>query len=186
MRRIAAFTLALSFAMGLNPQRPIQASPLDAPVVAGNWKMVVFAGAEIEVAVFDAKVADGKINGTVSGTLPGFPPITAVEGSVEGDRIAIKLLGEGEPSTFRGSLEPGGKQAKGIVRIQGTNYPGRIERTEAKAPATPQQPPLMQKLMQTRTIQDPKARVAKIRSLLDEAPESPANAAASDWPRIMA
>jgi hypothetical protein len=180
MRRISAFVLTLSLAsVGLMPSKPIQASPADSPDINGSWKLVIIPQSDIEFAIFDVKVADGKINGKVAAAYPALGQVKAVEGTVAGDKVTIELLAQGDPTSFRGILDKEGKTAKGSIRFRGGIYQGRIERTEEKALANRNQPPAMaQKLVQTQTIKDPKERVAKLHELIGQNPDSPMNAVA--------
>jgi hypothetical protein len=181
MRRISAFVLTLSLAsVGLMPSKPIQASPAESPDINGSWKLVIIPQADIEFAIFDVKVADGKINGKVDAAYPALGQVKAVEGTVAGDKVTIELVAQGDPTSFRGILDKEGKTAKGSIRFRGGIYAGRIERTDAKTLATtrPQPPAMAQKLMATQTIADPKERVAKLRELIGQNPDNLMNAVA--------
>ncbi len=179
MRRLAAFVFTLSFTLiGLTSSKPIAAAPVDSPDINGAWKLVIIPANEIEFVIFDVKAVDGKIAGTVtSANQQLLADIKTAEGTVEGDRVTVRFPGQGEPTSFRGTLDKDGKKALGSIKFRGGNYPGRIERTDAKELARPQPSPLGQKLMQAQTEKDPKAKVAKIHDLIHENP-GPMNAAA--------
>ena len=181
MRRSSVFLLALSFSLiGLMPARPISASPADAPDIAGSWKLVIIPGSEIEFAIFDIKAVDGKIAATITDVRQVYlGPIKTAEGTVEGDRIAIRFPSAGDPTTFQGVLDKDGRKALGSIKFHGASYPGQIERTEAKELAKQPTPSAtLQKLARTQTIKDPKERIAKILDLIGENPGHPMNAAA--------
>ena len=176
MRRIAAFVLTLSFAsIGLMSSK---ASPADAPDINGYWKMVIIAGADVDFVIFDVKATDGKFAANVTTALPVLGQIKTAEGTVEGDKVTIQLPTSGEPTTFRGVVDKDGKKGKGSIRFRGMTYPGRIEKTESRELGKATPPVLVQKLMATQTIKDPKERVAKIRELIAENPDSPATGVA--------
>ena len=180
MRPIAAFLLTVSLASaGLLPSKLAQAAAVDPSSVAGSWKLVLMPFGEDEFAIFDVKPADGKLAATVvSANDKVFGPIKSAEATLDGDKMAIVLAGTGVPTSFRGVLEPDGKKAKGLVKFQGTTYPGRIERTEAKKVADMTPSPFGQKVFQAQAIKDPKEKIAKLTALIGENPGHPMNASA--------
>jgi hypothetical protein len=181
MRRIAAFVLALSIgSTGLLAPRPSPASPADSPDLNGAWKLVIIPAqqGDIEFAILDVKATNGKIAANVTAAFQALGAIESADGTVEGDKITILLPTAGESTSFRGVLDKDGKKAKGAIKFRGGVFPGRFERTEAKALGRPQASPLAQKLMQVQAIKDPKEKVARLRDLIGKDSENPTNALA--------
>ena len=174
MRLAAAFLITLStLSIGPPATSPCRA---DAPDVAGAWKLVLMQFGEDDFLIFEARPADGKLTGQVVNANAMLGPIKTVDGTIRGDQIAVVFPGQGDPLSFKGTLGPDGKTAKGSVKFRGTTYPGRIERTEAKVVGQLVNSPLQQKIAQTQTIKDPKVRISKITELMGENPGHPMNA----------
>jgi hypothetical protein len=181
MRRIAAFVLALSISSaGLMAPRPSLASPADSPDINGSWRLVIIPTqpGEVDFAILDVKATNGKIAANVTAAMQALGAIESADGTVAGDKITIQLPTQGEPTSFRGVLDKDGKKAKGTFKFRGGVFPGRMERTEVRVLARAQTSPLVQKIVQTRSISDPKERVARLRDLIGQNPDNPMNALA--------
>src|SRR5262249_2282254 len=132
-----------------------------------------------EFAIFEVKVVDGKLAGTVtSANEQVFGKTKESEGTLEGDRIEIRFPAPGSPISFKGVLDKDGKKARGMVKFRGTTYPGRIERTGAKEVARLGTSPLQRKLAETAAIKEPKKRIEGILGVIAENPGHPMNATA--------
>ena len=187
MRSALALVLAV-VSIGIGPGSPAssQAEPAD---VGGSWKLVLMPASDLEIAIFDLKPADGKVVATVSGVNERLiGPVDAIGASVRGNRVAIRLLGQGRSVTFLGTLEPDGQRARGIIKGPGGVYRARVERTQAKALAAPNSeiPPYVRELGSTQSIANLKSRVAKVLELVAAHPGDPVNPVAHGQVVMMA
>jgi hypothetical protein len=94
--------------------------------------------------------------------------------------LAIRLLGSAGPGrtvTFRGTLDPDARRARGTIKGPVGVYRARIERTEAKTLATPNREPsaYARELAGIQMMPSPKARVAKFLELINAHPGDPIN-----------
>ncbi len=178
MRGVAAFVLSLSLTLVGQPAlRPAVSATADAPELAGNWRLLALPYGDDEFLIFEIKATDGNLGGTVTSSQDFVGSPETVEGTVKGDRVEISFPVPGEPLRFRGVLGRDGK-ALGTLQFRGTNFPARIEKTEAKNVAEIQPSPAQRKLAQARTKDDVKERIAVSMEVIRENPGHPLNAMA--------
>jgi hypothetical protein len=181
MRRHAALALALSSALvgGPTPAAPPDAPAAvaaTAPDLAGRWKLTVLVQGDDEFLLADLKSADGKVTGTVANAQPFLGPLETVEVGAEGERLSLRFTGGGD-MVFRGVPARDGT-ILGAVRLRGTTYPARLEKTEARQVARLRPSPLRQKLLKARGVKDANERVAGLLALIQETPGHPMNVSA--------
>jgi hypothetical protein len=159
--------------------RLARSAPPDAPELAGSWKLVVVPFGNDEFVIFDVKTSDGKVTGTVTSSQQLLGALKTAEGTVKGGEITLQFPrpGQAEPLSFRGVMAADGK-AFGMIRYSGRNYPARIEKTESREVAKMQPSPASRLVAQAQAIPDVKARIAKLRELIQENAGHPMNATA--------
>lgn len=137
---------------------------LESPV-----KLTVLAFGDDEFFILKANEAADKAELVAGQKFLGDVSVKAM--SLKDGRLAITFglpAGEAEFKGQRASEGPRAGQFLGTFKLQGGTYPARLEKTESKEVAELKQGPILLAMVQARREADPKARVEKLRELLDK------------------
>lgn len=167
LRTSAALAVGLLLAAAASPARSTAQEA--APDLTGNWKLIVFTPVQdLELQLVQVSKEGDGYAGKLLGSVFPMNAMTFEKIEAKGNQVTLLVKGGPINDPFLGTFDKSGK-ALGAIKIQGSDYPASLEKTDAKELGQPDRTApqaLMSKLSGVMTERDPKAKLAKIQDVL--------------------
>ena len=179
MIRIRKWNPLFACAVGLCLASTTATDLVRAAEPTGMWKFVVLAMGDEDFAIVDLHRQDGQPRGVVVDARSAYFEKPKLEDVKLGDdRVSFSLKSSRMSVDFEGQLAADGPyagQVMGIMSLQGSVFPARLEKTRQDKVSDARPTVLGRDFVEARNETDPKARVRKLRDLIAKHPGAPVN-----------